>query len=59
MGGLRGERAEHIRENGRRQREAREVDMQITKGFLRPRKDLGLHPKCHEKPLKNFREGVR
>lgn len=55
VGGLRGEGAEHIKENGGGQWEAREVDVQIMKGFLRPVRDLGLHPKGHEKPLKNFR----
>lgn len=52
-------RACNVLRDWERQREAREVDVQITKDFLRPTKDLRFHLKGHGKPLKNFRQGVR
>lgn len=35
------------------------MDAQITEGLAGPTKELGLRPKGREKPLKNFRQGVR
>ena len=51
-GGLRAREWSSQKNTG--QKEAREVDAQVTGGLTRPAKDLGLHPEGCGEPLKNF-----